>query len=77
MDPNDKAAFYTDNTGLGFAEAINKHLLGTSYTLGIIQDIWIIALTNQLPIPMELTTILTEIEKEHGTSHRDTVVLSH
>lgn len=71
------AAFYTENTGLGFAKAINKHLLSTSYMPGIIQGIWSIALTNQVPGPMELTAILTEIEKERGTSHRDNEVISH
>lgn len=77
LDPNDTAAFYMENTRLGFAKAINKHLLSTSYTPGTIQGIWSIALINQVPVPMEPTTILTEIEKEHGTSHRDTVVISH
>lgn len=57
LNPNDTAAFCTDNTGLGFAKAINKHLLSTSDRSGIIQGSWSIALPNQVPGPRELTTI--------------------
>jgi hypothetical protein len=69
MDPNDTAAFYTENTRLGFAKAINKHLLSEHQVHARPHPWhWSIALINQGPVPMEPTAILPEIVKEHGTS---------